>query len=205
VTDNVAVRGTFRLPDTAFVTHGLLFRAYNLGNEQEERGASVSTIASPCADPLAAPPERRSREERRSQTLRSLASGSFKRRRYGPRRVVDASIAVTDWYAPQWLAAALLILILCVADALITLTLLGHGAHEANPLMDTIVHGDGRRFIAFKFGLTSTGVVLLILLARVRAFGWLPVSVLLYGVLAAYLCLVGYELSLLRHFVPEFF
>ena len=30
-----------------------------------------------------------------------------------------------------------LILILCVTDALITLTLLGHGAHEANPLMDT--------------------------------------------------------------------
>ncbi len=165
----------------------------------------MSATASPSADPRSTRPERRRREDRRSQTLRSLASGSFKRRRYGPRRLADASIAVTDWYAPQWLAAAMLILILCVADALITLTLLNHGAHEANPLMDTIVHGDGRRFMAFKFGLTSAGVVLLILLARVRAFGRLPVSALLYGVLAAYLCLVSYELSLLRLLVPDFF
>jgi hypothetical protein len=149
--------------------------------------------------------ERRIGEDRRSRTLLSLASGSFKRRRHGPRRPADASIAVTDWYAPQWLAAGLLILILCVADALITLALLGHGAHEANPLMDTIVHGDGRRFVAFKFGLTAAGVVLLILLARVRAFGRLPVSMLLYGVLGGYLWLVCYEFRLLRHFVPEYF
>jgi hypothetical protein len=133
----------------------------------------------------------------------SLASGHFKRRRHGPRRVLDASIAATDWYAPQWFAAALLILLLSVSDALITLALLGHGAYEANPLMDTVVHGDGRSFVAFKFGLTAAGVVVLILLARVRAFGRLPVSALLYAVLVGYLCLVGYELVLLRQFAPE--
>jgi Domain of unknown function (DUF5658) len=156
-------------------------------------------------DPVSAPTDRRLEKERRSQTLLSLASGSFKRRRHGPRRVVDASIAVTDWYAPQWLAAALLILILCVTDALMTLALLGHGAYEANPMMDAIVHGDGRSFAAYKFGLTASGVVLLILLARVRAFGVLPVSALLYGVLAGYLWLVCYEFTLLRRLVPDFF
>ena len=117
----------------------------------------------------------------------------------------DASIAVTDWYAPQWLAAAVLILILCVTDALITLALLAHGAYEANPFMDTLVHGDGRSFVAFKFGLTAAGVVVLILLARVRAFGRLPVSALLYGVLLGYMWLVGYEFMMLRQIVPEFF
>jgi hypothetical protein len=151
------------------------------------------------------PSERRSRPERRSRTLLSLVTGNFKRRRHGPRRVRDASIAVTDWYAPQWLAAAVLILILCVADALITLALLGHGAHEANPFMDTIIHGDGRRFAGFKFGLTAVGVVVLIMLARVRAFGRLPVGTIVYAVLLGYLCLVVYEFTLLRHFVPEFF
>jgi Domain of unknown function (DUF5658) len=165
----------------------------------------VPATATPCADKPAVRPERRGSPERRSRTLRSLATGSFKRRRHGPRRSTDHSLAVTDWYAPQWLAAALLILILCVADALITLALLSHGAHEANPLMDGIVHGDARRFVGFKFGLTATGVVLLILLARVRAFGRLPVATLLYGVLAGYLCLVSYEFRLLRHFVPEYF
>jgi hypothetical protein len=59
--------------------------------------------------------------------------------------------------------------------------------------------------VAFKFGLTAVGVVVLILLARVRAFGRLPVSILLYGVLLGYLCLVGYEFTLLRRFVPEYF
>ena len=149
--------------------------------------------------------ERRQREDRRTHTLRSLASGSFKRRRHGPRRTRDASISATDWYAPQWLAAALLILVLCVLDALLTLALLNHGAHEANPLMDTIIHGDGQRFVAFKFGLTASGVVLLILLARVRAFGRLPVSALLYCVLAGYCWLICYEFSLLRHVAPEYF
>jgi hypothetical protein len=152
-----------------------------------------------------APSERRIATERRLRTLRSLVDGSFKRRRHGPRRLKDASIAGTDWYAPQWLAAALLILILCVADALMTLTLLSHGAHEANPLMDAIVHDDGRSFVAYKFGLTATGVVVLIMLARVRAFGRLPVSMLLYGVLAAYVWLVTYEFLLLRHAVPDYF
>ena len=164
----------------------------------------MAATPKPCAE-SPAQRERRLGTERRSRTLQSLAHSSFKRRRHGPRRVVDASIAATDWFAPQWLAAALLILLLCIADALITLTLLGHGAHEANPLMDTIVHGDGRRFAAFKFGLTASGVVLLILLARVRAFGRLPVSILLYGVLGGYLCLVAYEFRLLRHFMPELF
>ncbi len=154
---------------------------------------------------LGAPLERRAGEDRRSQTLRSLALGSFLRRRHGPRRVEDASFAATDWYAPQWLAAAVLILVLCVADALLTLTLLGRGAIEANPVMDSVVHGDGRSFAAMKFGLTSAGVVVLILLARVRAFGRLPVSALLYGVLAGYLWLVMYEFNLLRVLVPDYF
>ena len=149
--------------------------------------------------------ERRIPADRRSRTLRSLALGSFLRRRHGPRRVADASFAGTDWYAPQWLAAGVLILVLCVVDALMTLMLLERGALEANPIMDAVVHGDARIFVALKFGLTSAGVVILIILARVRAFGVVPVSALLYAVLAGYLWLVLYEFSLLRVVAPDFF
>jgi hypothetical protein len=156
-------------------------------------------------DQLSGRSNRRTGAERRSETLRSLASANYWRRRHGPRRGADAGFAVTDWYAPQWLAAAVLILVLCVADALITLALVGHGAHEANPLMKATMDGDGRSFAAIKFGLTAGGVVMLILLARVRAFGRLPVSMLLYCVLAGYLCLVAYEFRLLRHLIPEYF
>src|ERR1700761_2268169 len=86
--------------------------------------------------------QRRTGKDRRSRTLLSLLLGSFKRRRHGPRRGADGSIAVTDWHGSPLLAAGVLILVLCVVDALLTLALLGHGAYEANPLMDTVVHGD---------------------------------------------------------------
>ena len=148
------------------------------------------------------PGERRLAADRRQRTLFSLLASSFHRRRWGPRRVVDVSFVATDWFAPQWLAVALLILLLCVGDALMTLLLISHGAHEANPVMDRVLHGDGRGFAAVKFGLTAAGVVLLILGARLRAFGRVPVGVLLYLVLAAYLVLMGYEYRLAQHLVP---
>jgi hypothetical protein len=142
--------------------------------------------------------ERRDRTERRKRTLRSLVVGSLRPRRLGPRRIADASLASTDLHDARWLAVALLILILSVADALLTLTLLNHGALETNPVMGALLQGDGHSFAAIKIGLTAIGVVLLTLLVRVRAFGRLPVSVLLYGVLAAYTVLVGYEVWLLK-------
>ena len=158
------------------------------------------TAQSPAASSSAGL-ERRDRTERRKRTLRSLVVGSLRPRRLGPRRIADASLASTDLHDARWLAVALLILILSIADALLTLTLLNHGALEANPFMGALLQGDGHGFAAIKIALTGIGVVLLTLLVRVRAFGRLPVSVLLYGVLAAYAVLVGYEIWLLKDVV----
>ena len=47
--------------------------------------------------------------------------------------------------------------------------------------------------------LTSAGVVLLILLARMQAFGRIPVAAILYGVLLGYIVLISYEIWLLEH------
>jgi len=52
-------------------------------------------------------------------------------------------MVVTDWFHPQWLAVGMLILLLCSADALLTLTLISHGAVEVNPLMAPLVTGSG--------------------------------------------------------------
>jgi hypothetical protein len=49
-----------------------------------------------------------------------------------------------------------------------------------------------------KIGLTAGGVVLLTQLARMRAFGRIPVGVLLYTVLAIYGALMVYEFGLLN-------
>jgi hypothetical protein len=64
--------------------------------------------------------------------------------------------------------------------------------------MAAIVGGSTLVFTLVKVGLTAGGVVLLILAARMRAFGKIPVSFLLYAVLLGYGTLVVYELRLLE-------
>jgi hypothetical protein len=95
---------------------------------------------------------------------------------------------------------ATLILALCAADSVLTVVLISQGAHELNPLLAPLIGRSGVLFVAVKLGLTGIGVVLLTLLSRVRAFGRMPVALLLYGVLAGYGVLVAYELSLLGWF-----
>ncbi len=142
--------------------------------------------------------ERRRGANRRVRVLHALVAGNFNPRRRGPRRARDGSLACTDWHDPQWLAVALVILLLSVADALLTLVLVEHGALEANPLMAAFLRYDPDHFAAVKIGLTAAGVVLLTLVAKVRAFGRVPVGAILCALLAAYMGLVGYEVWLLR-------
>ena len=92
----------------------------------------------------------------------------------------------------------MLILLLCTTDALLTLTLLNLGAQEINPFMKPLVTGSGPAFAIWKMGLTSGGVIMLTILARLRAFGVVPIGALLYVVLALYVVLVAYELWLLE-------
>ena len=142
--------------------------------------------------------ERRARHDRRRSVVHALWHGNFARRRHAPRRSTERHFVVTDWFHAQWLAVVIGILLLCAADALLTLTLISHGAIEVNPLMDPLVRGTGHSFGAWKIGLTAMGVVLLTLLARVRFWGR-AVGTILYVVLGAYAVLVGYELFLLRN------
>jgi hypothetical protein len=142
--------------------------------------------------------ERRVPIERRRSILRALWRGNFARRRIAPRRDTERHVVVTDWFHAQWLAVSVLILLLCTADAFLTLTLISHGANEVNPLMDPLVRGSGHGFAYWKFGLTAMGVVVLTLLARLRFFGR-AVGWVLYAVLGMYCVLVGYELFLLRN------
>ena len=89
-----------------------------------------------------------------------------------------------------------------MADALLTLTLISHGATEVNPFMAPLVSGSGRSFAFWKVGLTAMGVVTLTLLARLRVRGQL-VGHLLYLALGGYIALVSYELYLLRNIPLE--
>lgn len=149
------------------------------------------------AEPTAAVPDDRRQQDRRKSTFRALIHGSLQPRRQGARREGEQSLVSTDWHHPQWLAVAMLTLLMCVGDALLTLTLLQRGAYEANPFMAPLVHDSPLAFAIIKFGLTAVGIVVLILLAQARVFGTLRVSVLLYFVLFAYAGLIGYEFWML--------
>jgi hypothetical protein len=142
-------------------------------------------------------PERR-HGDRRREVLRALIHGSLNPRRRIPRRAGERAVSAVDWHAPQWLAIALLILMFSCSDAFLTLLLLERGAHEANPLMAPLLGHPAAAFALVKIGLTAAGVVLLTQLARLRAFGGVPIGALLYVVLALYGLLMVYELGLLN-------
>ncbi|MBS0377388.1 MAG: hypothetical protein JSS29_02795 [Proteobacteria bacterium] len=154
-------------------------------------------LAATVTNPRAGKPERR-QAERRTRVLRALVYGSFRPRRRGPRRADERQVAQLDWHHPQWLAISMLIVLGSCTDALLTLILVQRGiATEANPLMAPLIGNSVLAFALVKVVLTAGGVVLLTQLARIRAFGWIPVGVFLYLVLAIYGVLLGYELNLL--------
>ncbi len=141
----------------------------------------------------------RRRAERRSRVLRALFYGSFKPRRRGPRRTDERTLSAVDWHHPQWLAVSMLIVIGSCTDALLTLVLVERGlAVEANPFMAPLIGHSALAFALVKVVLTAGGVLLLTQLARLRAFGNIPVGVFLYLVLAIYGALIFYECSLLN-------
>jgi|SRR5688572_19255922 len=146
--------------------------------------------------------ERRTSNERRRSIIRGLWHGNFARRRHAPRRSGERHPAVTDWFHPQWLAVGVIVLLLSVADAFLTLTLISHGASEVNPFMDPLVRGSGHSFAYWKVGLTALGVVVLTLLARLQVWGR-GVGSFLYAALVLYVVLVSYELMLLRNIPLE--
>ena len=142
-------------------------------------------------------PKERRHLERRHRVLHALLHGSFQPRRRAPRRADERSAIAVDWHHPQWLAIAVLIVSFSCADAFLTLMLIEHGAREINPVMAPLIGGSVVAFASVKIALTALGVVFLTQLARLRAFGRVPVGFVLYSVLAVYAALILYEYRLL--------
>jgi hypothetical protein len=126
------------------------------------------------------------------------------RRRRSGRRAGESLAAGLDWHDAHWLGAALLVLLLSIADAFMTITLLRHGASEANPLMAPLLQGSGPAFAYWKVGLTAFGVLVLTAFARIRLFRVIPVGLVLYLVGAGYIVLVAYEFQMLQRYAEEF-
>jgi hypothetical protein len=111
------------------------------------------------------PRTRRAGVDRRRKTIpswRYLVAGG---RRRGVRRAGDKQrIIILDRYSPRILAAIVGTLCLSLLDAVLTLSLIDHGAAELNPLMDYFLNKGTLIFTSVKYLLTSLAVVIFLLL-----------------------------------------
>jgi hypothetical protein len=144
--------------------------------------------------------ERRLGTERRRLTLGSFLRGGITPRRRNGRRCGEQHLPV-DWHRPYLLFLSLMILLLSVADAFLTLTLIMAGATEANPFLAFILREHPELFAVVKMGLTGTGVLVLVAVARSRLFRIMRVETVLQGLFVAYVALIAYEWWLLRTFL----
>jgi hypothetical protein len=144
--------------------------------------------------------ERRGRAERRRRGLWSVCYGSFNpRRRSYPRRAGDVRFHSLDWHSAHLLAVSIGICLLSMTDAFLTLMLLNSGADEINPIMAALLERGVTAFTVCKMAATGVCILALVITSKYRFMRLIRVEFVLYAVLAAYVGLVGYELSLLQY------
>jgi hypothetical protein len=94
-------------------------------------------------------------------SMRYLVAGG---RRRGVRRAEDRRrFIILDRYSPHLFAAIVGILCLSLLDALLTLSLIEHGATEVNPVMAFFLKQGPLIFTSVKYLLTSLAVVIFLL------------------------------------------
>jgi hypothetical protein len=131
-------------------------------------------------------------------TLAAYWRGALHPRRVAGRRRRDRLYPIVDRHSPRVLALVITILGLCVLDGVLTVTLMSHGAREANPVLALFLPDNLPWFAAVKLALTTVGMVVLVACSRMRLFRRIPGETMLYVVLALYAGLVVYELRLLK-------
>ena len=141
--------------------------------------------------------DRRSGSERRSTTFAAYWHGARNPRRRDGRRATDRHYPIVDWYSPRLLIPVFTILVLCVLDGLLTVTLMKHGAAEMNPVMALFLPHNLYWFAFVKLALTGMGLCVLVACSRMKLFRRIPGEALVYVVLGAYLWLIAYELRML--------
>jgi len=171
---------------------------------EPEAWADARSRVHACAT-AAAELDRRDRPDRRRRVWWSVLYGSFNpRRRRPPRRTDESRFHSLDWHSSHLLAVSIGILLLSVADAFMTVTLLDGGAVEVNPIMAAVIYRSVATFAAVKMGMTGAGVMLMVVLARYRLLRVVRVDAAMYVLLAGYVALLTYEFWMLRECFSPF-
>ena len=169
-----------------------------MSNSTGNSDACAAFLDSESRLPACAVNDRRYSQDRRKKTWWSLCYGGVRPRRRSHRRDADSFSGHTDWLDSELLYLTLGILVLCTADAIMTLNLLNMGAREANIFMAHMIEKDEFLFGATKMALTGLGLILLVMHAPFRLFRLIRVQNLLRIFFFAYCALIGYEIVIYR-------
>lgn len=137
--------------------------------------------------------DNRSLDDRRRFSWRTVLYGFLRSRRRGHRRSGEAAPVFVDWHHPWLFFLAVGTMLFSSLDALMTLELLRHGAHEANPVMASVMTRSTQTFASAKMLMTGTGILALVFLSRARFMNQFRTGLLLTVVFSLYACLICYE------------
>jgi hypothetical protein len=152
--------------------------------------------------------DNRSGKDRRTKSGFNIRSFLFGGKRETIRRHEDTKrIFYVDHYSSGLFFTIVSILFLCVIDALLTLSLLNHGAYETNPVMAFFLKFGPYTFFISKYLLTIVPVICLLMFRNtvVRVIKISARSVL-YVIVVFYLAVVLWEFYLISNvaYVPDY-
>ena len=137
--------------------------------------------------------------DRRQPSLKTLLGSLRHYRRRHLRREDDQLNSYTDWYGHWPFAATLIIILLCFADAFLTIVLLSKGAVELNGLMDWLIRKDTYMFTVVKMSMTGIALIILVMHFNFRIYRFVAVRYLIYALVPLYSLLIFHELTMLAN------
>ncbi|MGB5179446.1 MAG: DUF5658 family protein [Gammaproteobacteria bacterium] len=137
--------------------------------------------------------------ERRQPSLKTVLGSLRHYRRRHLRRDDDKLNSYTDWYGHWPFAATVIIILLCFADAFLTIVLLSKGAVELNGLMDWLIQIDPQIFTIVKMSMTGVALIVLVMHFNFRIYKYIAVRYLIYALVPLYSLLIFHELTMLAN------
>lgn len=130
--------------------------------------------------------------DRRQNKLKTIFYSLFMQRRKN-----SHENHYVDVHEPKLFFVIVAVLVLCSADAYMTLLILGRGGSELNPLMDVLLKEDVAIFFFAKYVMTAMGVLFFLVHKNFKFFRSFTGYHLLFSCLVIYSVLIVYELFLI--------
>ncbi len=130
--------------------------------------------------------------DRRQNKLKTVLWSLFMKR-----RIVPLENHYVDVHESKVVLVIVSVLVLCSADAYMTLLIINQGGSELNPLMDVLMKKDVALFFFTKYFMTSAGVLFFLVHKNFKFFRHFTGYHFLFSCLFIYATLIIYELYLI--------